>query len=73
MAVEILSVCDESADAYSVQLLSIILAIVFGLYILFDAILGAFTVGAKSYQLLTIDRKEEASEKPQDFNPRSFD
>ena len=73
MAVEISSVCEESADAYSVQLLSIILAIVFGLYILFDAILGAFTVGAKAYQLLAIDRKDDAPETKPNFNPRSFD
>ena len=73
MAVEISLVCDESADAYSVQLLSIVISVVFGLYILFDAVLGAFTVGAKAYQLLTVDRKPEPSKPDPDFEPRSFD
>ena len=68
MAVEISALCEESAGTYSVQVLSIALAIVFGLYILFDAMLGAFTVGAKAYQLLSIDQNKEV-EKSEVYTP----
>tara|TARA_B100000214_G_C23646902_1_gene481032 strand:+ start:302 stop:478 length:177 start_codon:yes stop_codon:yes gene_type:complete len=43
--------CDQSTDAYSVQVLSIVLTSVFGAYILFDSILAAYTVGVKAYDV----------------------
>tara|TARA_Y100000817_G_C16643022_1_gene449247 strand:- start:468 stop:698 length:231 start_codon:yes stop_codon:yes gene_type:complete len=72
MALEVVLVCEESADAYTVQLLSIVLAIVFGLYILFDTFLGAFTVGAKAYQLLNSDLNFEL-QPTANIKPKAFD
>ena len=73
MAVEISLVCEESADAYSVQLLSIVLAVVFGLYILFDALLGAFTVGAKASELLGAERAVANDREKNLIQPKAFD
>ena len=72
MAVHLAQVCEDSADAYSVQALSVALTIVFGLYILFDATLGAFTVGAKAYELINANRTKEVTEEQKRFVPRAF-
>ena len=66
-------VCEEAADAYSVQTLSILLTVVFGLYILFDATLGAFTVGAKAYELINSGRTKEVAEERKPFVPKAYD
>ena len=49
MAVNTDSICSLSYENNNTELLAIILSIVFGVYILFDSLLGALTVGSKAW------------------------
>ena len=49
MAIDTDAICSLSYENNNTELLAIILSIVFGVYILFDSVLGALTVGSKAW------------------------
>jgi hypothetical protein len=48
MAIDVSAACDASSNAMGSQAMSVVLSVVFGLYILFDSSLAAWVITRKS-------------------------
>tara|TARA_Y100000817_G_scaffold18389_1_gene13593 strand:- start:4343 stop:4555 length:213 start_codon:yes stop_codon:yes gene_type:complete len=58
MGITVVQICDTALGGANDETFAVILAVVFGFYILFDCILGALTVGTKALGVLTNPPKD---------------